>query len=83
MRAVIRVSERERERDGQAIPLSESRGGGLQNRRSQVRALSPLSAFPGEWRLSNGIARPQSAIPADRYAPLRTATHRYEPRRTV
>jgi cation transport ATPase len=36
-----------------AIRLSDSSGGGLQNRRSQVRALSPLSAAAGE---ATGIA---------------------------
>jgi hypothetical protein len=38
------AEERERERDRCAIPLPDSRGRDLQNRRSQVRALSPLSA---------------------------------------
>jgi hypothetical protein len=36
--------ERERERDRRAIRLPDWSGSGLQNRRSQVRALSPLSA---------------------------------------
>jgi hypothetical protein len=36
--------ERDAERDEPANPLCTTSGGGLQNRRSQVRALSPLSA---------------------------------------
>jgi hypothetical protein len=36
--------EREWERDDLAIPFPDWRGRGLQNRRTQVRALSPLSA---------------------------------------
>ena len=37
------VREREWERDELANPLPDRRRAGLQNRRSQVRALSPLS----------------------------------------
>ena len=40
--------EREPERDGLAIASTESSGDGLRDRRSQVRALLPLSAAAGE-----------------------------------
>jgi hypothetical protein len=75
--------EREWERDGLAMPLPDRRQAGLQNRRSQVRALSPLSTLP-ERRAqapAQTVGRPFTAK-ASAGTPSTAATRRADRGRT-
>jgi hypothetical protein len=56
--------ERDRERDESPIPVPDWSGRDLQNRRSQVRALSPLSAATGE-KPAYGPSPPRQFIPPE------------------